>query len=335
MARILTIAAHAKPCKSIDLLIYCAQVTEPARIDVHQHLWTDRLLDALAARDRLPFVTRSEGMAIVHCAGEPAYAVDLPSEAPERRARLARDDELDLVLIAPSSPIGLESLPREESRELIEAHLTGIEEAGAPFRAWGPVALDQPAAGDVDELLTRGCVGVTIPAGALSTPDHLDRLEPVMARAAELAAPVFIHPGPGLDRCPREPSLREPIWWAAMTDYIAQMQSAWLVFAAFGRRRHPELRVLFALLAGGAPLLSERLAARGGPPIDRRDPFTFYETSSFGPDAIRAMIDQVGAAQLVYGSDRPVVEPTRGDADGAFQANAGRLITRVGFAVAA
>jgi predicted TIM-barrel fold metal-dependent hydrolase len=171
-----------------------------ATTDVHQHLWTESLLDALAARDRLPFVTRSDGTAIVHCAGEQAYAIDLTTENAASRARLARDEGLDLVLIAPSSPIGMECLPRAEAHELIEAHLAGVEDAGEPFQTWGPVALDQPDADDVDDLLARGCVGISLPAGGLSTPDDLDHLEPVIARAAKLDAPVFVHPGPGLGR---------------------------------------------------------------------------------------------------------------------------------------
>ncbi|MFZ0379435.1 MAG: amidohydrolase family protein [Solirubrobacteraceae bacterium] len=209
---------------------------------------------------------------------------------------------------------------------MIEAHLAGVEDASEPFQTWGPVALDQPDADDVDDLLARGCVGISLPAGGLSTPDDLDHLEPVIARAANLNAPVFVHPGPGLGRPNREPSLTEPVWWAAMTDYIAQMQAAWLTFAALGRRRYPRLRVLFALLAGGAPLLSERLGARGGPPIELRDPLTFYETSSFGRGAIEAMVERVGVDQLVYGSDRPVVEPAQTGWEHTLQANATRLL---------
>jgi 6-methylsalicylate decarboxylase len=312
-------------------------IASPTAVDLHQHLWTEPLLDALAARERLPFVTRSVGTAIVHCAGEQAYAIDLITEAPQNRARLARDDGLDLALVAPSSPIGIEGLPREEARALIEAHLTGVEEAGERFQAWGPVALDRADPADVDALLARGCVGITLPAGAIGTVDDLDQLAPVIARAAELDAPVFVHPGPGLGpgRSIREPGLTEPVWWAAMTDYIAQMQAAWLTFTTLVRRRHPLLRVLFALLAGGAPLLSERLGARGGPPIELRDPLTFYETSSFGPGAIEAMGELVGAEQLVYGSDRPVIEPLRTEYDRRLQTNAARLVTSVNQAVAA
>ena len=297
------------------------------RVDVHQHLWTEPLLDALAARDRLPYVSRTGATAIVHCAGEQAWAIDLACENPARRARLVRDDGLDVALVASSSPIGIETLPRAEAQELIDAHLTGVQNAGERFAAWGPVALDRPDPDDVDALLARGCAGISIPAGALADPDGLAAVDPLLARAEALGTSVFIHPGPGRNQRRRESSLTEPLWWAALTDYVAQMQAAWLTFVTAGRRQHPGLRVLFAMLAGGAPLHTERLAARGAPNIDLRDPLTFYETSSYGPAAIEAIARRVGRHRLIYGSDRPVVEPTRTNWDPFLQANAGRLIT--------
>ena len=44
------------------------------------------------------------------------------------------------------------------------------------------------------------------------------------------------------------------------------------------------------MLAGGAPLHLERLAARGGPADRALDPLNFYDTSSYGPRAIDAML---------------------------------------------
>jgi hypothetical protein len=69
------------------------------------------------------------------------------------------------------------------------------------------------------------------------------------------------------------------------------------------------LRVVFAMLAGGAPLHLERLAARGGPAARAFDRNLFYDTSSYGSRAIDAMVRVVGIDQLVHGSDRPVVAP--------------------------
>jgi hypothetical protein len=93
-----------------------------------------------------------------------------------------------------------------------------------------------------------------------------------------------------------------------MTRYVADMNAAWHAFAAFGRRSHPNLRVVFAMLAGGAPLHAERLAARGGPTGTLADERLFYDTSSYGLRAIDALVRCVGVDQLVHGSDRPVVE---------------------------
>jgi 6-methylsalicylate decarboxylase len=307
-----------------------AHATQPTRVDVHQHIWTTPLLDALTARERLPFVRRSDGLAVLHCAGEQAWAIDVESETSQRRAELAQADGLDRVLVALSSPIGVEALPRDEAHALIDAHLTGVEALGSPFAAWGPVALDRPDPDDIDALLARGCVGITLPAGALAGPDALAQIEPLLDRAEALQTTVFVHPGPA-----RSASLTEPLWWAALTDYVAQMQAAWLTFATVGRRRHPSLRVLFAILAGDAPLHAERLAARGGPPLDLHDPLTFYETSSYGPAALGAMADQVGRDQLVYGSDRPVIEPPQTAWDTTLKTNAARLIESTPMAVAA
>ena len=38
------------------------------------------------------------------------------------------------------------------------------------------------------------------------------------------------------------------------------------------------------------------------------DPLLYYDVSSYGPRALEAMLRVVGGQQLVYGSDRPVVE---------------------------
>jgi hypothetical protein len=298
------------------------------RIDVHQHLWSEPLVDALERRSRLPFVRCDDGLCTIHLAGEVPSAVDLESERPQRRQELLERDGIDCALIALSSPLGIEALPREEARSLIDAHLDGVRALGTSFAAWGPLALDRLRADDVDAVLERDCVGVSLPAGALGP--GIDLLSPVFARLEALDAPLFIHPGPGLGGRPAEPSLSDPLWWPALTGYVAQMQAAWFAFAALTRRAHPRLRVIFAMLAGGAPLLSERLDARGGPAVDVRDACSFYETSSFGPVAIEAMARRVGTQQLLYGSDRPVVEPTLSGREEQLRLNAEWLALRAG-----
>jgi hypothetical protein len=85
-----------------------------------------------------------------------------------------------------------------------------------------------------------------------------------------------VHPGPGRRTgtlaAGDEAPAHEPPWWQALTGYVSQMQAAWLAFATAGRARHPGLTVVFSMLAGGAPLLSERLQTRRGPLVDLNDP---------------------------------------------------------------
>jgi 6-methylsalicylate decarboxylase len=230
-------------------------------------------------------------------------------------------------VIAISSPIGIEALPRDEASELIAAHLDGVAALPAEFAAWGPVAIDSPDPDDVDRVLAQGCVGVSLPATALAGPEALDAVGPLLERIAERRVPLFVHPGGAPPLTRREATLSEPLWWRALTDYIEQMHAAWLTFAALGRREHADLQVVFAMLAGGAPLLIERLQTRGGPPIELRDPLVFYDTSSYGPSAVEAMVRRVGSDQLVYGSDRPVVEPLPTGREALLAANSARLVT--------
>ena len=117
-------------------------------------------------------------------------------------------------------------------------------------------------------------------------------------------------PGPALARWRPQPYAETdaPGWWPAMTRYIADMNAAWHAFAAFG--------------AAAAPAAARRLrdARRRRAPAPRaarrprragrrgRRPHLFYDTSSYGRARDRRARARVGIDQLVYGSDRPLVE---------------------------
>ncbi len=284
------------------------------KTDVHQHLWTAPLVRALERRRALPFVRRESGLTVLYLAGERPYVIDLASEAPAHRGELVELDGLDRALLCLSSPLGIEWLAREQAVELIDAYHEGALSLDRRFGVWAAIALDRADPDDVDRALERGCVGLSLPAGALAAVDAIAAVGPILARLESLEAPLLVHPGPrrsALATAGRadEPSLGDPLWWPALTGYVAGMQAAWLAFLCTGRARHPRLRVIFSMLAGLAPLQLERLASRGGPCPPAQDPLVFYETSSYGPSAVRAVTDIVGPRQLLYGSDRPVLEP--------------------------
>ena len=94
--------------------------------------------------------------------------------------------------------------------------------------------------------------------------------------------------------------------------YVAQLHAAWWTWHVAGRSLLPDLRICFAAGAGLAPIQHERLAARGGrltapgQPLDRG---VFVDTSSYGPQAVDALVRVLGIDAIVLGSDRPYADP--------------------------
>ena len=126
----------------------------------------------------------------------------------------------------------------------------------------------------------------------------------MLERLGAWDSPLFVHPGPAPAAAAALPS-----WWPPMTAYVSEMQAAWLAWAAWGRAAHPRLKVVWAMLAGAAPLQAERLAARGGPAAAVYDALAWFDVSSYGPQAVDAMLRVVGVDRLVLGSDRPIADP--------------------------
>ena len=280
----------------------------PERLDIHQHLWTEPLIAALARRTSPPFARQANGRFVLYSLGNAPATVDAGSGAVDSRLAELDRDGTNLAIVSISSTIGAESLRRRDADALLSAYEQGVAELPPRFAAWGAIALEDAGPDDVDRVLDAGFVGVSMPAGAFASPHHVELLGPVLDRIEQRAAALFVHPGPGLRQVDHhDPSM--PSWWPPLTRYVFEMQNAWLAFLAEGRKAHRDLRVVFAMLAGLAPLQRERLAGRGGPACRTADPLFFYDSSSYGTQALDAMVRCVGVEQIVFGSDRPVVEP--------------------------
>ncbi len=304
-------------------------------VDLHQHLWTEPLIEALTKRASPPRLRRVDTDWVLALPGEPRYVMQLPDDADERLAQ-ADADGIDRIVLAPSSPLGIEGLPVEKARDLIDAYDRGVDELGHRFSAWGTVPLQEVDPDDVDVALRRGRVGLCLPSGAFASLRALERVAPILERLDQRGAPLFIHPGPDPWAPPARPvgGPHSRAWWPALVDYTASLNAAWHAWIAAGRTQHPTLRVVFAALAGGAPLHLERLAQRAGPQIAAAaadDPCVFYETSSYGPLALAAVAGAVGAQQLVFGSDAPYAAPFRPEGERDHQlttTNPARLFAR-------
>jgi hypothetical protein len=279
----------------------------PVATDVHQHLWPEGFVAALARRRAAPAVRRDGRGWLVRVPGEPDSPFGPTTHDAGIRAAGLRASGLDRALLCMSTPLGVEALPEDEARPVLDAWHDGVFAAGDAFGVWGALPVHGATPADVDALLDRGAAGISLPAALMSSPAAVAALHPLLARLEARGAPLLVHPGPAGPPPPAPPGT--DAWWPALTGYVTDVHVAWHAFVAHGRPAHPALRVCFVMLAGLAPLHGERLAVRGGPPGAALDPGLFYDTSSYGPRAIAAMAGVVGLDQIVTGSDRPVVDP--------------------------
>jgi hypothetical protein len=267
--------------------------------DVHHHLWPPALTEALRGRTAPPALHEWR----LSLAGEPDYDVVPVDHDIDRRARQAREDGLEVAIVSLSSTLGIEQLTPEAAGPLLDAYHDGALELPAPFRAWAAAGLSDVDPDALARRLDSGFVGLQLPATTLADEQGYAQVAPLLDVLEARDRPLFVHPGAAT------PSRGVvPGWWPAIVVYVQQMHAAWYGFRVFGRPRHPRLRVCFAMLAGLAPLHSERFAARAG---ERTvvDEQCFLEISSYGTRAVDAVVRILGIDVLVNGSDRPYAEP--------------------------
>jgi predicted TIM-barrel fold metal-dependent hydrolase len=247
--------------------------------DVHQHLWPPSLLAALRARSEPPRL-RDDVLELP----SGTWPVSVELHDPERRVALLDQDGIDVALLSCPPTMELDE-------ELVEAYHAGIADvvaqSGGRFRAFSY------------DTVVDGFAGVCV--GATSLLD-LDNLEPVCSELERRGGLLFVHPG-----AEPVPDGR-PGWWPAVVGYTTQMQAAYAAWLAGGAARWPRLRILFSILAGGAPMQLERLASRGG--LDTRAVLhenVFLDTASYAERSLELALATYGVGQIAYGSDVPVI----------------------------
>jgi 6-methylsalicylate decarboxylase len=249
--------------------------------DVHQHLWPDELVAALANRREIP---RLRGSMLELAEGR--FEVDLSVHRLDRRLEQLDRDGVDVAIVSFPPTMGWES-----ARELAVAFHEGIErlveESRGRLRAF--------ACGECRAGYAGACIsGRRLIAG-------VDGLASELADAGQA---LFVHPGP-----PEAAPAGAPPWWTAVVDYTAQMQAAFAWWIAQEPAAAPGAPVVFAILGGGAPFQLERLRGRGGPDATNLlDSNVFLDTASYGHRALELCISMFGVQPLLYGSDVPVVD---------------------------
>ena len=262
----------------------------PAAVDVHQHLWPEPFLAALSARRTPPCLRGST----LRLAGLPDARIDLRAHTVEGRLRLLDAAGTDVALVSLQPTLGIDGLAEPERRELLDAFEEG---AGELERASGGRLVPLSYG-----VLRPGCPGAVVAADAFAA-GACDTLLAELEAAGRFA---FVHPAGA------RPPDGAPAWWPEIVDYAAQMQAAYVAWVSRLADTFPRLRVVFAILAGGAPMQHERLRSRGVDwrPVDRDG--VFLETASYGRRALELCLSTFGVGRLLHGSDTPVIdaEPT-------------------------
>ncbi|HEX2111941.1 MAG TPA: amidohydrolase family protein [Gaiellaceae bacterium] len=251
--------------------------------DLHQHLWPESFVSALSRRSEPP---RLRGR-VLELATEGELEVDVDAHRLETRLAALDRAETDVAVVSLPPTLGADGHP-----ELVEAYHEGIAEV---VRA---------SSGRLRALATGsardGFAGATVAGRALV--EELDAVEPLLRDLEEGGGLLFVHPSAGraVDGLPS--------WWPAVVDYTGEMQAAYSAWLARGAAAHPNLRVVFAILAGGAPVQLERLRSRGVDlrPVLHRN--VFFDTASYGRRALELVLATYGVRQLVFGSDFPVLD---------------------------
>jgi predicted TIM-barrel fold metal-dependent hydrolase len=251
--------------------------------DVHQHFWPPAFIDALSQRTAPPRLRDG----VLELAVEGNFAVDFADHDLGRRLELLDRHGIDVALIslAPTMEVNGQD-------ELVDAYYTGIleiaRESGGRLR---PLAN-----GECKDGFAGACV---------SAPALVEGVGPLLAGLEAAGQILFVHPGP-----PVAPPAGAPAWWTPIAEYTAQMQAAYLAWLGRDAERHTGLPVIFAILAGGAPIQLERFASRNiqVPP----HPNVYFDIASYGHRALELCVAAYGVGQLVFGSDTPVLDPGPG-----------------------
>jgi hypothetical protein len=212
------------------------------RVDVHQHLWPEQLVAALARRSEPPRLVGSRLEL-----EEGSFETDLGAHDPDTRLRLLDRHEIDVAIVSFPPTIGFEEAP-----ELAEAYDEGILEVAA-----GSQGRIRPlACGEQRD----GFVGTCVSAQSVVR-------DPLAVQGSLL----FVHPG----YSPPPPD-GKPAWWTPVVEYTAQMQAAYAAWLAGGRSDVP---IVFAITRKFLPTSTSTLPPTGARQSISRSPPTASSAS--------------------------------------------------------
>lgn len=313
--------------------------TPGGAIDVHCHYVPEAILDAIRSRGREHSIEVVEGPSgtSVSFAGRAATG-PLPTGMLDLENRIRWMDERGIELQVLSCWMDFSAYLLDPgpgawlAGSLNDLTAEAVSTRADRFRAMAAVPLQAPeaAAEELERAVTQlGMVGVEI-AGAVGDKE-LDEpaLEPFWAAAATLGVPVLVHPYRSMGG---ERTQRYFLWNAVGNPAEETLAAAYLAFGGV-LERHPGLEVLLTHGGGFLPYQVGRqdrahralphVAAQHSsePPSSYLESF-LYDTITHSPEALRFLVERVGAERVLLGSDYPF---PMGDPDPCGTVNASEL----------
>lgn len=288
--------------------------------DAHAHVVVPEITRDGGGEPWRPRVFRDDaGAQVVEMGGREIRAAI--SEFVDVDAILAAQDEagVDRVLLCPWVPLLYYDAEPEDG--LARARIQNDALAGLvrahPERisALGALPLQDPelAASELRALMEDGTLrGVEVAASVRGTFLGDDRFEPFWEAAAATRALVFVHPTTrGFD----SPAFQDYYLWNTVANPLETATAAAHMVVAGVMERHPDLRVLLAHGGGALMAVRGRLRHAHGfqaqakarlveSPDDSIRRF-YFDTLTHDDALLRALIDYVGPAHVLLGSDYP------------------------------
>ena len=290
------------------------------RIDLHSHVIPRRILDAIGADPRT-FAARTEpagsGRRMVHDQG---YVYPLFDEFSQPEAKLAAMDRkgIDISVISPAPPMFYYWADADLALKVAGLVNDGVADmvAHAPARLRGmasvPMQHPDAAVAELERVVREyGFKAVEIGTSIEGAQLAEERFRPVLRRAAELGVFVFAHPyyvgaKTGLEGYYLTNLVGNPLDTATCV--------ANLMFSG-ALDELPGLKILLAHGGGFAPYQIGRLVHghKVRPETRARttsDPKAllrrfYFDSLVFEPQALRYLIDLVGADHIAIGTDAP------------------------------
>jgi aminocarboxymuconate-semialdehyde decarboxylase len=286
------------------------------KIDIHNHGVPESVLEFFAAEPRFGIEITGEK----HMSGGAEGEYELEPEFSDADAKVANLEShgLDGAVVSVDPPFFYYEVDAGAAAALGEVVNDGLREMAArrPGRLWwmATVPLQDPvlAAEVLAEQRRRGCVGVEIGTSTGSARLDEPHFEPFWAAASDLGVPVMIHPAyqhphPGYNRF----SLQNLIGNMYETTIAIER----LIMAGV-LDRHPGLTVVIVHSGGyfafqqGRLRHGRKMRTSSFPSEAPTDPLEYvgrvrFDCLTHDRKALAFLIDQVGAPNMLMGTDLP------------------------------